>query len=319
MLGPITLLLAYYRCERCGESQKPWDRTLGLSGRQLTPAAQQIVSQAGVLASFAEGSERTLRDMAGLHVSESTVERITEEVGKRVKQQLDAGQTQGPKQDWRWQKDAEGRTCAYVSLDHTGIRQQGPGATRADGKMAAVAMVYNPASDHDPIKPLPHQARYISGFLELDEIGRQLRREAEAVGVMRADQQIALSDGGAGLEEVFKTYFPRAVCILDFYHAKEHLVELAQSLYPADDPARQKWLDARCHQLKHAGGRAVLAHLQGMDLSGSSPTVREVHRKQASYFRNHCHRINFFAPRWRRAPIFFHQRRMASVAKRAVS
>ena len=37
----------------------------------------------------------------------------------------------------------------------------------------------------------------------------------------------------------------------------------------------------------------MLAHLQGMDLSGSSPTVREFHRKQASYFRNHCHRMDY--------------------------
>ena len=30
-------------------------------------------------------------------------------------------------QAWDWHKDAEGMTCAYVSLDLTGIAKQGPG------------------------------------------------------------------------------------------------------------------------------------------------------------------------------------------------
>ena len=56
-------------------------------------------------------------------------------------------------------------------------------------------MVYNPRSDHDDIKPPPRQVRYLSGFYELDELGCQLRREAEAVGVMDAELDSQLSTG----------------------------------------------------------------------------------------------------------------------------
>lgn len=266
---------------------------LGLTEKALTPAAAQVVAQAGVLASFAEASERTLKTMCGLSVSESTVERTTEDAGHRVAEQLQRGHTQGPKQSWPWQRDAEGRTCAYVSLDHTGVRQQGSGGQRAEGRMAAVAMVYNPRSDHDSRQPPPRQVRYLSGFCELDELGRQLRREAEAVGVMEADQQIALSDGGSGLEDVLRKFFPRATCILDFWHAKEHLVELAQALQPHDEAARRSWLDQWCHQLKHEGGRAVLASLESLDMSSHNDHVREVHRQQVTYFRNHASRMDY--------------------------
>ena len=92
--------------------------------------------------------------------------------------------------------------------------------------MAAVALVYNPQSDHDDRPRPPHQVRFLSGYYELDEIGRVLRREAEAVGIMDADVQLAFSDGGSGLERTLTTFFPRTICILDFWHAKEHLVEL---------------------------------------------------------------------------------------------
>lgn len=198
---------------------------LGLSQHSLTPAVAQVVSQAGVLSSFADAAERTLPRMCGLRISESTVERTCEDKGESVKQQLADGGTEGPKQSWPWQRDAQGRTCAYVGMDHTGVPQQGPGAARADHRMAAVALVYNPQSEHDERPRPPHQVRFLSGFYELNEIGRQLRREAEAVGIMEAEVQLAFSDAGAGLEATLKEFFPNAICILDFWHVKEHLVE----------------------------------------------------------------------------------------------
>lgn len=231
--------------------------------------------------------------MCGLTLSESTVQRITEAAGDRVRDLREHGTTQGPPQSWEWQRDAQGRTCAYVSLDHTGVPQQAAGGKRADGKMVPVAMVYNPRSEHDDRRLPPRQVRYLSGFYELDDIGRQLRREAEGVGIMQADQQIAISDGGSGLEDVFAKFFPHATCILDFYHAKEHLVELAQVLHPIEDSARKEWTDTWCHRLKHEGGKSVLAALEAMDLTEHNAAVRETHRKQITYFSNHAHRMDY--------------------------
>ena len=248
---------------------------------------------AGVLGSFADGAERVLEKMAGLRLSESTVERTTEAAGQRVVEQLGEGKTLGPARQWAWQTDALGRRCADVSLDATGVRQQGAGGQSADGRMAYVGMVYNPRSDQDPRRPETRQVRYLSGFFELDDLGRQLHREALEVGWAHADQHIALSDGGSGLEAFFRRFFPKAVCILDFYHAKEHLVELGQALYGEDEPARQAWLDDACHRLKHEGGPAVRRWLEGLDLQNASATVREVHRLQVGYFRNHEHRMDY--------------------------
>ena len=159
--------------------------------------------------------------------------------------------------------------------------------------MAYVGMIYNPRSDHDPRRPPPRQVRYLSGFFDLDDLGRRLHREALKVGWTEAEQQIALSDGGAGLERIFKQFFPRAVCILDFYHAREHLAELAQALHPEDEVARQGWLEEVCHRLKHEGGTTVRRCLEALDLSSASLMVREVHRRQVQYFRNQEHRMDY--------------------------
>jgi hypothetical protein len=275
----------------------PWDQTLGLSPRRLTPAASEVASLAGVEVSFGRSAEVTLRKMSGLRLSESTVERVTEEAGQRLATLLEAKQTLGDTEHWQWQRDARGKTCAYVSLDATGVRQQGPRGAAAEGKMAYVAMLYNPDSEHDERRPKPHQVRYLAGFYALDALGLQVRRQAGQIGWDDAQQQIALSDGGSGLEEFFRKNFPRAECILDFWHASEYLTELAMAAWPDDESTRTSTLDDWCHRLKHEGGQAMLERLEAWQPPTASATARQNHADTLRYFRNNVHRMDY--PRYR--------------------
>jgi hypothetical protein len=293
LMGPINIPSPYYHCRGgCGAGCRSFDKLLRLGTITLTPAAEEISAMAGVLDSFADGAQRVLKKMAGMRLSESTVERVTEAAGERVATQLQAGEALGPATPWDWQQDAAQQTCAYVSVDATGVRQQGPGGARADGKMAYVAMVYNANSKHDPRRPPQRQVRYLSGFYDFQTLGRQLHREALEVGWTHAQQQIAISDGGNGLEDFFRTYFPKAECILDFWHAKEYLVELGKALHH-DETARQAWTEDACHRLKHEGGPTVRASLETLDLSSVTTDAKEVHRQATQYFRNHEHRMDY--------------------------
>ena len=271
----------------------PWDQELGLSATALSPAASEVASIAGVQTSFAQSAEVTLRKLCGLSLSESTVERTTEAAGERLGQLLQKKVTFAPRRPWRWQRDAFGRRCAYVSLDATGVRQQGEKACKADGRMAYVGMLYNPRSKHDVEAPEPHQVRYLAGFYSLDELGRQLRRQAADVGWDEAEQQIALSDGGAGLEEFFRKNFPRAECILDFWHASEYLVELGLALYPEDETRRNQTIDDWRHRLKHEGGLSMIRQLSAFDLTSHSSAARQAHTACLRYFQNHQHRMDY--------------------------
>src|SRR5207253_9158175 len=139
---------------------------------------------------------------------------------------------------------------------------------KAENRMSYVAMVYNPPPEkpkpaepavglpvpgYQPVpettaaadalpgklqgskpKPRKMQARYLSGLYELDALGLQLRQQAAQVGMEKAQQWIALSDAGNGLEAFLRENFnrPDLVVILDFYHPTGYLEKLALAWYP---------------------------------------------------------------------------------------
>ncbi len=125
---------------------------------------------AGAVEAFGQAAT-FLKRMSGLRLSESSVQRTSEAVGQDIRRRLAAGETFGEAADWNWHKDADGKTCAYVSIDATGTPQQGPKGAKAEGRMCTVAMIYNPipedrsrwarpAARHRP----PWQARYVASL-----------------------------------------------------------------------------------------------------------------------------------------------------------
>lgn len=296
LLGPIVYERAYYHCRHCRRGWFPTDDVFGIQRKQ-TPGAREVITLVGTLEPFAQGSCRVLPRMTGLRVSVSQVHRTTEAVGEDVASRRAAGETFGPDEVWDWNIDASGKSVAYVSLDATGVRQQGPRAEKAESRMPWVGAVFNP---HPPHQKTPRrrvwERRYVSALMNLEEIGRQLRRECQAVGVDRAERVIALTDGGNGLEDclldVLGGLAQETTFILDFYHVSEHLVEFAKVWIGQEEP-RQKQVEAWCHTLKHRGGSALLTELEALDLSGASSLVREEHRLLTGYLRSNLHRTDY--------------------------
>ncbi len=300
LLGPMRLSRHYYLCPHCRRGACPQDGRLGLRGHDLTPAADEVVCLAGVQASFAEAAEKTLPRAAGLRVAEATVQRATEAAGARAGEALAAGRTFGAKRDWAWHRDADGQSVAYVSIDATGVGQQGPGGAAAEGRMAYVGMIYNPVPEERgrwaaPRGPRPAwQARYLAGVCPLAEMGEPLRRQGAQVGMDRAERWVALSDGGAGLEDFLRENFPRVeVVICDYYHVAEYLAELARALHPGQEEAAQAWRQQWCGRLKAEGGPAVREGLRALDLRGRPAAAKEKHREVVRYFENQGHRMDY--------------------------
>ncbi len=316
LFGRVEYSRHFYHCTHCKKCVSPLDGTIGLREHDLTPAADEVVCLSGLVDAFAVGAETLLRRMTGLKLSESTVQRATEAAGARVAEaqhakkatdaEIDAEKsptakrTIGSATPWNWHKDAEGKTVGYVSVDATGVGQQGPGGKRAEGRMAYVGMVYNPVPESRERWANPEatrrpewKARYASQVRPLAELAAPLREQAGQVGLDHAERWIAISDGGAGLEDFFQVNFPRVeAVILDFFHAAEYVGKLARALHPADDATRESWRKRTCERLKATGGEAVLADLKTLDLKGKRG-ARPVRDEVVGYFENQKHRMNY--------------------------
>lgn len=64
-----------------------------------------------------------------------------------------------------------------------------------------------------------------------DDFGPLLRNEAIRRGMGLAKTVVFLGDGAVWVWKLARLNFPGAVCILDFYHACEHLTLLSAALY----------------------------------------------------------------------------------------
>ena len=137
LVGTFPLDRADYHRRARGRGTVPRDETLGLSRPTSTPGAREPVSIAGAVDGFGEAANVVLREMSVLRPSGSTVERTSEAVGGDIGRRLADGETFAASTPWPWPEDAEGKTCAYASLDPTGPGMQGPDGASADGRMAA--------------------------------------------------------------------------------------------------------------------------------------------------------------------------------------
>lgn len=261
-----------------------------------TRAAQELISLAGIQDSFAESAERLLYLMSGLLVSASTVQRVTEAAGSDLAEKRLNAQSIDPTEEWDWPRDKQGRTTAYASLDATGVPQQGLHGERAEGRMSWVASVFAAVPPNSPAKRHLRHARYVSGLMSLEEVGRQLRHQCEAVGVEKADLTIGLTDGGNGLETclletALQGLSQQTVMILDFYHCAEHLSEfIGQWVGPERaEVESSQWR----HRLKHEGGTSVLNAVRSLDLSKANADVIESHRQLCGYLENNLHRTEY--------------------------
>jgi hypothetical protein len=298
--GPVRCRRAYYVCRSCGRGHCPFDQAAGLPEANVTPAVERLTALAGAVSDSFEKGADLLAEMAGVRLCESTVQRTTEAVGQRIAEALVSGRRLGPDHPWKFYHDALGRSIAYIEVDATGVRQQGPHGEPADGRMAYVGLIGNPLPDpercfSDRRRPGERMAaRYVSGLYPLADMGPLLRRQAAQVGLDAAEVWVAISDGGAGLEALIEGNFPRVeAVILDYWHVVERLAGLAAVLHALDEEQAQTQAKGWSRILKEEGGTTLIAVLEAFPWPQRVPGLKTALEELLTYLTNHAHRMDY--------------------------
>jgi hypothetical protein len=244
-----------------------------------------LVCLAGVLESFRDGAEDILRRFAGVRLSYSTTRRATQAAGDALAQRQQQGEIAVPQPvpDWDFRVEGHTHTVAYLGLDAFSVPMQEPGGAKAQGRMLYTATLYTPDKS---------QTHYLVDF-DLDRLAAQMRQAATALGLGRANQVIALSDAGNGIEQALRRHFwDDLLCILDWYHAAEHVHAFARCLHPRAAEAQAAWAQQAKGILYEQGGTALVAWLRTLPVPDEAE-VAEGLRLVIGYFVDNAHRTNY--------------------------
>lgn len=90
---------------------------------------------------------------------------------------------------------------------------------------------------------------------------RRVEREARRRGFDQARRQVILGDGAPWIWNLADELFPGAIQILDPFHAREHLSEVARAIYGAGSDLATAWGQERYDELDDGNLDALLAAL----------------------------------------------------------
>jgi hypothetical protein len=274
VLGPLTLERAYYHCAACDAGFCPRDRALGLVDTSLSPGVLRMVGLVGAMVSFEEGHE-LLRELAGVDVATKHVERAAEDLGREIAEDEQhvvespvANEPLAP--------------TLYLGMDGTGVpvrkaevvdrsgKQPDGSAKTREVKLVTIWSAEGRDEDGTPVRDdgsISYSAAIESAAQkDTDEtpsaFAARVEREATRRGFDRATRRAVLGDGAKWIWNLADEHFPDAVQIVDRFHAKQHLSDVAKSIYGAGSDLGEQWARERHDELDAGDIDAVLNALR---------------------------------------------------------
>ncbi|MEK7836618.1 MAG: ISKra4 family transposase [candidate division NC10 bacterium] len=274
VLGPLALSRAYYHCETCEAGFCPRDRALGLKGGSLSPGVLRMVGRVGARVSFEEGHE-LLTELAGVDVPTKHVERAAEALGREIAQD-ERRVVQSPA------ADEPMAPTLYLGMDGTGVpvrkkelvdragKQPDGSAKTREVKLVTVWSAEGRDEEGTPVRDVGSvsYSAAIESAAQKDtdkapsEFAARVEREATRRGFERAPRRAVLGDGAPWIWNLADEHFPDAIQIVDLFHAKGHLWDVAKAIYGASSDLGEQWAKKRRDELDEGKIDAILAALR---------------------------------------------------------
>jgi len=274
VLGPLTLERAYYHCATCAAGCCPRDRALGLVDTSLSPGVLRMVGLVGAMVSFEEGHE-LLRELASVRVPTTHVERAAETLGREIADDERtvveppvAHEALAP--TLYLGMDGTGVPVRKTEVEHRAGKQPDGSAKTREVKLVTVWSAEGRDTDGTPRRDAGSvtYSAAIESAAQRDTaavpslFAARVEREATRRGFDRAARRAVLGDGAPWIWHLADERFPDAVQIVDRFHAKQHLSDVAKSIYGATSDLAPSWARARHEELDAGDLDAVLTALR---------------------------------------------------------
>ncbi|MBI2526586.1 MAG: ISKra4 family transposase [Candidatus Rokubacteria bacterium] len=295
-LGDLMLGRAYYYCDACESGFCPRDRALGLQDASLSPAVTRMVGLAAAMVSFAESSE-LMRELGGVPVDAKQVERTAEALGREIAQDERTGGEPSPPPAPTMSLGLDGTGVPMRASELQGREGKQPDGSAKTREVKLVTVWTAEARDDDgtPVRDagsVTYSAAIESAASrdtdeEVSEFAQRTAREARRRGFDAAARRAVLGDGALWIWNLADEQFPGALQIVDLFHVKHYLSDVAKDIYGAKSALGAQWATQRHDELDEGQIDAVLAAL------GLHAQANDEARKGLDYLTRNRHRMRY--------------------------
>lgn len=285
----------------------PLDRQLELGeSRRSEGLAREIAYLSGAVSSFRMVSE-ILQRIGQISISQSSVWRCVQEAGSRIQAMEAQERARASALPEPWEPPSRAVVSDQrmgVSLDGATlyIREEGWKELKL-GVIFDIAMKPTQDTQSGEIVDLARAVnnRYVAHLGGPDVLGEKTWALARRCGWEQAQDTIVLGDGADWIWNQAALHFGRSHQVLDWYHAKTHLVAAARLLKQEGTAAFTRWLNRRETLLYQAHALTIA---QGLEQAAQRDLVNaEELITAAGYFRSNHHRMNYIEMREEGWPI----------------
>ncbi|OQA12862.1 MAG: hypothetical protein BWY63_03695 [Chloroflexi bacterium ADurb.Bin360] len=302
----------------------PLRDALGLKPRESVTTSPELIERVCFMATQARSYEAAeeIAKVWGCDISDSSIHRHVVEFGSRIDQQR-AEQAERAI-DHRTKLQVVGEAARRVGqekfslvimLDGWMIRERGadwglkpaeaPGSRVAWREMkSGIVFRAQDVARTQSGRGIVLEKHYESYREDVEEFGRRLYALALRCGLHQAQRVFVVADGALWIWSLSENHFKGAFEQIDFYHASQHLWEVANALH-ADPKQARAWIEPLLHQLRHGGEAGFLDSVEGFlrlanDLDADKQAIIE---SNVQYFTKNKKRLHYARNSRRGCPV----------------
>jgi hypothetical protein len=285
----------------------PLDEQLALwDGHWSEAVARDVVWLGGVASSYAAAAA-ILQRIGHAHISVASIWRRVQVWGEQFQALADADSARANALPAKWEPPSRGAVADQrmgVAMDGTMIHilQEGWKELKV-GTVFAIAV--RPSKDErtGELVDLAHAVHnsYVAHLGGPEVFGERVWTEARRRGWEQAQDTEVLGDGAVWIWNQATVHFPDSHQVVDWYHGKQHLAVAAHALKDEGTPAYQRWFNS--HETALYQGHAVRIADELEQAAVQHPECSADLRREAGYFRENQHRMNYLEMREEEWPI----------------
>ena len=249
VLGDITLKRAYYIDEN-GRGYFPRDNKLGMEKDSLSDGVRRMIGHTASVLSFKESSQM-IENLSTLHVTAKQIERASEKLGEEISDNEKIIVKDGTPCSKTMYLGIDGTGCPVRKEETEGRKGKQPdgSAKTREVKLAVTFSADSRDKNGTPVRDkgsVTYSAAIESastGDLDenLSDFAARVERESQRRGFDKADRQVILGDGAKWIWNIAGESFPKAIQIIDLYHAKGTVSRVAKEIFGTKSDFGKVW------------------------------------------------------------------------------